>query len=104
MALYGVDAWIERGEAFSVYFNLFSRLSPFERRDREVGVRGAAVGACRARARCPGTVPLLAVMIGSVSFDGFSESDAVEQRLAGHRRASSRTSACRRSARSRPPS
>ena len=27
MALYGVDRWIERGEAFSVYFNLFSRIS-----------------------------------------------------------------------------
>ncbi len=39
MALYGVDAWIERGEAFSVYFNLFSRISPFERRGGEVGLR-----------------------------------------------------------------
>jgi len=25
MARYGVEEWIERGEAFSVYFNLFSR-------------------------------------------------------------------------------
>src|SRR6202008_4085098 len=27
MALYGVDKWSGRGEAFSVYFKLFSRLS-----------------------------------------------------------------------------
>ena len=39
MALYGVEAWIDRGEAFSVYFNLFSRLSPVERRDGQVGLR-----------------------------------------------------------------
>ena len=39
MALYGVDAWIDRGEAFSVYFNLFSRISPIERRGRRIGLR-----------------------------------------------------------------
>ena len=39
MALYGVDSWIERGEAFSVYFNLFSRMSAIETRDRVVGLR-----------------------------------------------------------------
>ena len=39
MALYGIEPWIRRGEAFSVYFNLFSRLAPFETRDGEVGVR-----------------------------------------------------------------
>jgi len=45
MALYGVDAWIARGEAFSVYFNLFSRLSPGETRDGVVGLR-RALSAC----------------------------------------------------------
>ena len=74
MALYGVDAWIERGEAFSVYFNLFSRLSPLERRGDEVGLRRPLSGLAGLRP-LPGTVPLLAVMIGSVSFDGFSESN-----------------------------
>ena len=39
MALYGVETWIERGEAFSVYFNLFSRISPLERRDRVIGLQ-----------------------------------------------------------------
>jgi hypothetical protein len=72
MALYGVDRWIERGEAFSVYFNLFSRLSAIETRDGEVGLRRPLSG-LPALSELPGTVALLAVMIGSTSFDGASE-------------------------------
>jgi hypothetical protein len=71
MALYGVERWIDRGEAFSVYFNLFSRLSAVETRDREVGLRRPLSGLPRLE-QLPGTVALLAVMIGSVSFDGFT--------------------------------
>jgi hypothetical protein len=71
MALYGVERWCDRGEAFSVYFNLFSRLSIFETRDREVGVRPFLSGLAQLE-QLRGTVPLLMVMIGTVSFDGFS--------------------------------
>ena len=71
MALYGVERWMDRGEAFSLYFNLFSRISVFETRD------GTLVSASRSRAclslkPLPGTVALLMVMIGTVSFDGFT--------------------------------
>ncbi len=72
MALYGIDRWIERGEAFSVYFNLFSRISIWERRGRDIGIRRVLSGLA-ALEPLPGTVPLLAVMIGSVTFDGASE-------------------------------
>ena len=72
MALYGVERWCDRGEAFSVYFNLFSRISPVEARRRAVGLRKPLSGLAALRP-APGTVPLLAVMIGSVSFDGASE-------------------------------
>ena len=72
MALYGVDRWAERGEAFSVYFNLFSRLSPFERRGSQIGLRRPLSGLTRLEP-LPGTVALLAVMIGSVTFDGAAE-------------------------------
>jgi hypothetical protein len=72
MALYGVETWISRGEAFSVYFNLFSRISPLVTRDRVVGLRRALSGLPALRPAA-GTVPLLAVMIGSVTFDGASE-------------------------------
>jgi hypothetical protein len=72
MALYGVEAWCERGEAYSVYFNLFSRISPWETRDGELGLRPPLSGLAHFKAGA-GTVPLLAVMIGSVTFDGAGE-------------------------------
>jgi hypothetical protein len=72
MALYGIEQWCDRGEAFSVYFNLFSRLSPFETRAGQVGLRKPLSG-LPDLPRAPGTVPVLAVMIGSVTFDGASE-------------------------------
>ena len=72
MALYGVEAWIDRGEAFSVYFNLFSRISPLERRGNRIGLRKPLSG-LSALEPLPGTVPLVAVMIGSVTFDGAAE-------------------------------
>jgi hypothetical protein len=72
MALYGVETWIERGEAFSVYFNLFARLSPFERREGEVGLRKPLSGLTTLEPLA-GTVPFVAVMIGNVTFDGGSE-------------------------------
>ena len=71
MALYGVERWSDRGEAFSVYFNLFSRLSVFETRDRELGLRPPLSGLPRLE-QLPGTVAMVLVMIGTVSFDGFT--------------------------------
>ena len=72
MALYGIEDWSRRGEAFGVYFNLFARISPFARRDDAVGLRRPLSGLSDVGS-LPGTVPLLAVMIGSVSFDGIGE-------------------------------
>ena len=37
--VFGVETWTRYGETFAVYYNLFSRISPFETRDRVVGVR-----------------------------------------------------------------
>ncbi len=72
MALYGIDRWVEQGEAFGVYFNLFSRISPVARRGGELGLRRPLAGLAELQP-APGTVPLLAVMIGSVTFDGVGE-------------------------------
>ena len=72
MALYGVEAWIERGEGFSVYFNLFSRISPLAGRGGRLGLRRPLSGLTDLDA-APGTVALAAVMIGTVTFDGASE-------------------------------
>ena len=72
MALYGVDPWVDRGEAFSVYFNLFSRMSPFETRDGVLGLRPPLAG-LTSLAPASGLVGVIAAMIGTVSFDGMSE-------------------------------
>jgi hypothetical protein len=72
MWVYGVEPWSRCGEAFSVYFNLFSRLSAVETRDRVVGLRPPLSGLPRLDP-VPGTVALVVVMIGTVTFDGLSQ-------------------------------
>lgn len=72
MALYGVERWSDRGEAFSVYFGLFAKLAPFERRGDELGLRKPLSGLAKLEP-LPGTIAFVAVMIGSVSFDGAAE-------------------------------
>ena len=70
-ALFGTETWSRNGEAFAVYFNLFARISVWETRDREVGLRPPLGGLPRLDA-VPGTVLFVVVMIGTVTFDGFS--------------------------------
>src|SRR4051812_15325244 len=72
MSLYGVDIWSRRADAFSVYFGLFARISPLHWRDRAVFRRPPLAGAPPLSA-VPGTVALLCTMIGTTSFDGFSQ-------------------------------
>jgi hypothetical protein len=73
-SVYGVETWTRRGEAFSVYYNLLSRISPFETRDGVVGVRPPLAGLPRLDP-APGTVAFVAAMIGTVTFDGLSQGD-----------------------------
>ena len=73
IACFGTEAWISRGEAFSVYFNLFSRISPVERARRPPRAPPPAVRRSPGSKPSPGTIPLLCVMIGTVAFDGASE-------------------------------
>ncbi|HET8949282.1 MAG TPA: fenitrothion hydrolase [Solirubrobacteraceae bacterium] len=70
--VWGVETWSRNGETFAVYFGLFSRISPFQTRDRVVGVRPPLTGLPHLDP-VPGTVALLAVMIGTVTFDGLSQ-------------------------------
>jgi len=71
-AVYGVEPWSRQGEAFSVYFGLFARLSIFTTRDRVVGLRPPLAG-LPALHPVPGTVAVVCVMIGTVTFDGLSQ-------------------------------
>lgn len=73
MSFFGIDVWLERGEAFSVYFNLLSRISPLEVRDGKLGLRRPLSGLAQFDGSLPGTTALVAVMIGGVTFDGAAE-------------------------------
>ncbi|MGH2984264.1 MAG: fenitrothion hydrolase, partial [Solirubrobacterales bacterium] len=72
MALFGVEEWIERGEAFSAYFGMFSRLSVFEVRDGRLGRRRFLTGAPSWQ-DLPGSAALVLASIGVTSFDGAQE-------------------------------
>jgi hypothetical protein len=72
MSLYGVAQWSTRGDAFGVYFGMFARISPLHWRDRGLFSRPFLGGAPKLTAGA-GTVPLLCIMIGTTSFDGFSQ-------------------------------
>jgi hypothetical protein len=72
IAVYGTESWIEKGEGFSVYYNLFSRISPVTVREGRLGLRRPLSGLPKL-VPVAGTVPLLIVMLGTVTFDGASE-------------------------------
>ena len=72
MAVYGVEPWMRRGETFSVYFNLISQMAPFERRDGRICLRWPLSGLATYE-QSRGLVLFVAIMIGSVSFDGLED-------------------------------
>ena len=71
MALYGVEEWIERGDAFNAYFGMFAWLGPFEVRDDEAGA--ASSDGRSPVERDPGAAALVLTSIGVTSFDGAQE-------------------------------
>jgi hypothetical protein len=73
MLAVGRETWTENGEAFAVYFGLLARIAPFgEREDGgRLVVRWPFTGLSRLEP-VPGLLAFIAVMLGSVAFDGFS--------------------------------
>jgi hypothetical protein len=89
MAVFGRDAWTRGGEGFAVAFGLLARIAPFAVRDGGIVIRWPLTGLGGAE-RVPGTLVVIAVMLGSTSFDGFSRTSSwqnllgdVRARLAG---------------------
>ena len=70
MLAFGREPWTENGEGFAVYFGLLAR-RPFTKRDGRTVVRRPFVGLTKLDPR-PGTLAVVAVMLGSVAFDGLS--------------------------------
>lgn len=72
MALFGVEEWCERGESFSVYFGMFSSLSPLGGEDGRLGWRRPLAAAAH-WATLPGSAAVVIVSIATTSFDGAQE-------------------------------
>ncbi len=72
MGLFGIEKWLSRGEAFSVYFEMFSQLSPLEVRGGRLGRRRPLSGTAH-WARVPGSIGLTIIAIGGTTFDGAQE-------------------------------
>lgn len=71
MATFGRRTWLHQGEAFTVYFGLLARIAPFGERHGRLVVR-APLSGLAGDDRRPGVLAFIAVMLGSVGFDGLS--------------------------------
>jgi hypothetical protein len=72
MAVFGAEEWGGQADGFGVYFNLLSKLSALVReRDGAVYLRWPLSGVTQLRIRA-GTVALICAIIGTTTFDGFS--------------------------------
>ena len=74
MACYGIETWTSRADGFSVYFGFIATLAPLRWRRRHVYLQPPLLGA-REIDVLPGTAAVLCTLIGSTSFDGFSNGD-----------------------------
>ena len=72
MVLFGVEEWCERGEIFSVYFGMFSRLGFLGVSEGRLGRRRPFSAAAR-WATVPGSTAVVIASISTTSFDGAQE-------------------------------
>jgi hypothetical protein len=81
MAIYGREAWLEHGEAFTRVFGLLARFSPTEvrlqdRRLTALALRPYAVGLLAHEPADRSEIALVITILAAVSFDGFLETPA----------------------------
>ena len=72
MVLFGVEEWCERGEIFSVYFGMLSRLGCFGVSEGRLG-RRRPFSAATKWATVPGSAAVVIASIATTSFDGAQE-------------------------------
>jgi hypothetical protein len=72
MALFGVEEWSERADGFGVYFNLLSRLSVLCADEQGVVYARRPLSGLADMPVPAGTVALVCTVIGTTTFDGFS--------------------------------
>jgi len=71
MAAYGREVWDSRGNGFTVYFGLLARIAPFGEHEGRLVWRMPFSG-LSGRETTTGVLAFVAVMLGSVGFDGLS--------------------------------
>jgi hypothetical protein len=73
MALFGEQAWLARGEAFSVFFGLIARVAPLQAEDQRLtlGMPGRALAGLPPLP--PSGVLFVLLTLATVSFDGLSK-------------------------------
>ena len=71
MAAFGRDTWEANGEGFAVMYRFLARIAPLHVVDRRIRVRWPLTGLAGPE-RIPGSTAFIAVMLGSVLFDGYS--------------------------------
>ena len=75
MSLYGIETWNRYGDGFGAYFGLLARMSPLRWTRAALFVRKPLSGLTSLDV-VPGTVALICLIIGTTSFDGFSNGPA----------------------------
>lgn len=78
--LFGTDIWFRYGDGFSVDFALLSRIAPFSRREDGQLVARLPLSGLSVRDPVPGTIAMVAVMLGTTFFDGFSRTSIWQNR------------------------
>jgi hypothetical protein len=83
-AVFGRETWFENADGFTAYFGFLSRIAPFGAHEREgqreLYLRPPLKALTQWDDR-PGTLAVVAVMLGSVAFDGFSRTATWQNRL-----------------------
>lgn len=72
MALFGVEQWSEQADGFSAYFKLLSRMSPLCTDGQRVLYARKPLSGLAKMPILAGTVALVCTVIGTTTFDGFS--------------------------------
>ena len=81
MAAFGREQWERTGEGFAVLFGLLALVAPLHAEDGRLRLRWPLTGLAGAE-RLPGTVAFIAVMLGSVLFDGYSRTTTWQNLMA----------------------
>jgi hypothetical protein len=71
MAAFGREAWDGQANGFTVYYGLLARIAPFGKHDGRLVLRAPLSGLAGAE-RTAGIIAFVAVMLGTVGFDGLS--------------------------------